>query len=135
MTTTTNAAAAVAAAAPPAWTVTPQPITAPVERTHGHAKAPTIMHKYPVDWELDPATGIVAATFDHTAAYLPSRRATTAPQPRMAGRVIESIPGKLYYFQDRQDAERGTMWGGFPTADSAAKHGAVRYTLGAVRGY
>lgn len=84
-------------------------------RTTGHTKAPTIMRKIPVVWELEPKTGEVTANGEY------------------AGRVVESIPGRLYYFQSLDDAERGDMWGTFCTADQAAEQGAVRAVLYADR--
>lgn len=101
----------------PALALPARPITAPVARTSGKGIAPTIMRRYTVAWELDTANGVTTA------------------DGQTAGRVIESIPGKLYYFQDRRDSEHGHMWGMFPTADKAAEAGAVRYTLNKVRGY
>lgn len=99
-------------------TTTPTPHTdrakaleAPVTRTSGRTNAPTIMRRIPVTWELEPKTGEVTANGDY------------------AGRVVESIPGKLYYFQSIEDAARGDMWGMFGTADAAAEGGAVRATL------
>ena len=86
-------------------------ITAPTARTSGHTAAPTIMRRIAVAWELDTITG-------HTPA-----------NGEYAGRVIESLPGKLYYFQSIEDATRGDMWGSFGTADAAAEGGAVRATL------
>lgn len=86
-------------------------IAAPVARTSGHTGAPTIMRRIAVAWELDPKTGTVTANGDY------------------AGRVIESLPGKLYYFQSVEDAARRDSWGMFGAADTAAEAGAVRAVL------
>lgn len=88
-----------------------KPVTeAPI--TEGAASAPKIMGKVPVRWQLDAVTGYVISNGEH------------------AGRVIESIPGKLYYFQSPQDAARGDYWdASFPTAHRAAEQGAVRAEL------
>lgn len=86
-------------------------LEAPVTRTTGNTTAPTIMRKIPVTWELEPTTGEVTANGDY------------------AGRVVESIPGKLYYFQSFDDYANGKMWGMFGTAERAAEQGAVRYIL------
>lgn len=103
-------------------TTTPTPYTdrakaleAPVTRTSGRTNAPTIMRRIPVTWELEPKTGEVTANGDY------------------AGRVVESIPGKLYYFQSPADAEKGDMWGSFGVAAQAAEQGAVRAVLYADR--
>ncbi|MGP5220637.1 hypothetical protein ACTXMB_14985 [Arthrobacter rhombi] len=77
----------------------------------GMATASTIMRRIPVKWTLDPNTHNVTAN--------------GAP----AGRVYESIPGKLYYFRDAHDAAHGDFWGMFGTAAKAAERGAVRYIL------
>ena len=88
-----------------------KPITeAPI--LEGAASAPKLMGAVPVRWELDAQTGYVISNEEH------------------AGRVIESIPGKLYYFESVQDAARGAFWDVFfPTAHRAAEQGAVRAEL------
>ncbi len=79
--------------------------------TEGKASAPKIMGKVPVRWELDTATGHVTSNGEHV------------------GRVVESIPGKLYYFQNLRDAAKSDYWGMFGTAHGAAEQGAVRAEL------
>lgn len=88
-----------------------KPITkAPI--LEGSASAPKFMGAVAVRWELDAQTGYVISNDEH------------------AGRVIESIPGKLYYFESTQDAARGAFWDAFfPTAHRAAEQGAVRAEL------
>lgn len=80
--------------------------------TKGTANAPKILGKVPVRWTLDPANGHVTSNGEY------------------AGRVIESIPGKLYFFQAPEDAARHDYWGSFETAARAAEQGAVRAELG-----
>lgn len=86
-----------------------QTITA--THTSGTATAPTIMRRIPVAWELDPKTGNVTANGEN------------------CGRVIESLPGRLYYFEAPEDKARGDFWGMFETAARAAEQGAVRFIL------
>ena len=79
--------------------------------TEGAASAPRIQGRVPLRWTLDPTNGHVTANGEH------------------AGRVVESIPGKLYYFQDPHDAAKGDYWGMFETPARAAERGAVRAVL------
>lgn len=79
--------------------------------TEGTASAPKIMARVRVQWTLDPSNGYVTSNGEY------------------AGRVVESIPGKLDYFQDPHDAAKGDYWGMFGTATRAAEQGAVRAEL------
>lgn len=80
--------------------------------TSGHTGAATLkLRRIAVAWELNTTNGHVTANGEY------------------AGRVIESLPGKLYYFQSPEDAKRGDMWGMFDTAHTAADCGAVRAVL------
>lgn len=78
----------------------------------GTATAPTIMKRIPVKWTLDTKTMEVHANESH------------------AGRVIESIPGKLYYFSSPSDSEYNTLNpASFGNVEAAAAWGAVRQIL------
>lgn len=70
------------------------------------------MGRVRVRWELDAGTGYVTSNGEH------------------GGRVIESIPGSVYYFESAQDAAQGYHWEAFfSTAHYAAEQGAVRVEL------
>ena len=88
-----------------------QPVTA-FTITEGDASARTIMRSIPVHWVLDPATGYVTSNGEH------------------GGRVIESIPGSVYYFESAHDAAESYHWDAFfPTAHRAAELGSIRVEL------
>lgn len=90
-------------------TATKAPTTATA--THGMAVAHTILQKIPVAWVLDTKTQRVTANGED------------------CGRVVESLPGSLYYFQSQEDLDRRDYWGMFPSAARAAEAGAVRAVL------
>lgn len=91
---------------------TPAPAhRAPGALIHGNSVANAVARRIPVQWELNLATQVVTAN------------------GQQVGRVIESLPGKLYYFQSPAEAAAGDMWGSFPSLASAAEHGAIRAFL------
>lgn len=78
----------------------------------GNTTAKTIMKRIPVKWELNGETLEVLSN--------------GSP----AGRVRESIPGKLYFFSSPTDSDYMTMNPAtFGSAEKAAEWGARRHTL------
>ena len=90
-------------------TATKAPIT--TTATRGKSVAHTILQKIPVSWVLDTNTGRVAAN------------------GKDCGRVVESLPGRLYFFENQDDIDRCQYWASFSTAARAAEAGAVRGVL------
>lgn len=106
-------------------TNTPNPLPKLEACTSGETVAHMLGISFPVVWELDPTTGTTTAHTTDGAAE---------SSKLIAGRVIESVPGELYFFQDHEEAKRKEAWGDFDTAAEAAEKGAVRFML-RVNGY
>lgn len=82
----------------------------------GTTTAHTLMERIPVNWEMNDET------LEVTANGMP------------AGRVSESIPGKLYYFTAPTDSDYNAMNPAtFGTAEKAAEWGGKRKVLAAAR--